>query len=62
MIDIVETLVFALVMTMFMAFPAIKIVEFVEKKKALTQKNKNFLIILFTLLISLGVGVFLKYF
>ena len=60
MIDIVVTLVFSVVMLLFMAFPAIKIVEFLETKIELTQKAKNILIITVTILLSLAIGLFLK--
>ena len=60
MIDIVVTLVFSIVMLLFMAFPAIKIVEFLETKISLTQKSKNLLIIIITIILSLAIGLFLK--
>jgi len=59
-IDIVVTLVFSIVMLLFMAFPAIKIVEFLETKINLTQKRKNLLIIVITIILSLAIGLFLK--
>ncbi len=62
MIDIVVTLVFAIVMLLFMAFPAIKIVEFLEPKLHLSQRGKNILIIFVTIFLSLLVGLFLRYF
>ena len=60
MIDIVITLVFSIVMLMFMAYPAIKIVDFIDSKKELSQKLKNTLTIVFTIILSLLVGLFLK--
>jgi len=60
-IDTVVTLVFSIVMLLFMAFPAIKIVEFLEPKLKLSQKSKNVLIIVITIILSLLVGLFLKY-
>ena len=62
MIDIVVTLVFAIVMLLFMAFPAIKIVEFLEQKLHLNQRAKNIFIIAVTIFLSLLVGLFLRYF
>ncbi len=62
MIDIVVTLVFSIVMLLFMAFPAIKIVEFLEPKLALSQRGKNILITTLTIALSLMVGLFLRYF
>jgi len=61
-IDIVVTLVFAIVMLLFMAFPAIKIVEFLEPKLHLSQRAKNIFIIAVTIFLSLLVGLFLRYF
>ncbi len=60
MIDIVVTLVFSIVMLLFMAFPAIKIVEFAESKIEISQTTKNILIISVTILLSLLIGLFLK--
>ena len=60
MIDIVVTLVFSIVMLLFMAFPAIKIVEFLEPRLNLSQKSKNSLIIIITIILSLLIGLFLK--
>ena len=60
MINIVVTLVFSIVMLLFMAFPAIKIVEFLERKISLSQKDKNILIIIITIILSLAIGLFLK--
>ena len=57
---IIMTLVFSVVMLMFMAFPAIKIVEWVEKKNSLSPKVKNFLTILLTVVLSLSIGIFLQ--
>jgi len=59
-IDIVVTLVFSIVMLLFIAFPAIKIVEFLETKISLSQKAKNILIIIITIILSLAIGLFLK--
>ena len=60
MIDIVVTLVFSIVMLLFMAYPAIKITEFIDSKKPLSQNIQNILIISITILLSLMVGLFLK--
>ncbi len=60
MIDIVITLVFSVVMLLFMAFPAIKIVEFLETKMELQAKSKSVLIVVITIILSLIVGLFLK--
>jgi len=60
-IDTVITLVFSIVMLLFMAFPAIKIVEFLEPKLKFSEKSKNVLIIVITIILSLLMGLFLKY-
>jgi len=57
---IIMTLIFSVVMLMFMAFPAIKIVEWIEKKNPLSPKVKNFLTILLTVVLSLSIGIFLQ--
>lgn len=57
---IIMTLVFSVVMLMFMAFPAIKIVEWISKRVVLSQQTQNIIIILITMLLSLIVGVFLQ--
>ncbi len=59
--EIVLTLVFSVVMLVFMAFPAMKIVEGVEKITPLSKKLSNILQILITILLSLAVGLFLKF-
>jgi hypothetical protein len=61
-IDIVITLVFSIVMLLFMAYPAIKIVEYIDVKRPLSQKNKNILVVVTTILLSLIVGIFLRYY
>jgi hypothetical protein len=60
MTHIVITLVFTFAMFMFMAFPAIKIVEFIHKKRELSQKSQNVLTVLFTVFLSLLVALFLQ--
>ncbi len=57
---IIMTLIFSVVMLMFMAFPAIMIVEWLEKQKAFSTQTKNILTVLVTILLSLGVGLFLQ--
>jgi len=57
---IIMTLIFALVMLMFMAFPAIKIVEWIEEKKALSPKSKNILTIVITMILSFTIAIFLQ--
>jgi hypothetical protein len=60
MTQIVITAVFTFAMFMFMAFPAIKIVEFIHKKKELSEKSQNILTIVFTILLSLLIALFLQ--
>jgi len=60
MIDTVITLVFMMALLAFAIFPAIKIVEFIEKKKELTSKMKNFLTLFFTIVLALLGALFLK--
>ena len=62
MTDIVIFLVFSIVMLLFMAFPAIKIVEFFDEKYQFSDKTRNSLILILTVVLSLMVGAFLKYF
>jgi len=61
MMDIVLTLVFSVVMLMFMAFPAMKIVEWLDGKVAIPEKWYNPLLISTTILLSLCIGLFLKF-
>jgi len=61
MLDIILTLVFSIVMLVFMAFPAMKIVEWIETKKALSDTSHNILQILITIFLSLLVGLFLRF-
>jgi hypothetical protein len=55
-------LIFAMVMLMFMAFPAMKIVEWIETKRELSPKSKNILTIIFTFILSFGIAIFLEFF
>jgi len=57
---IVMTLIFSVVMLMFMAFPAMKIVEWIDNYKKLSPKVQNILTIIITILLSLIVGIFLE--
>jgi len=43
-----------------MAFPAIKIVEWIETKRELSPKSKNILTIIFTFILSFGIAIFLE--
>jgi len=61
MSPILMTLVFSVVMLLFTAFPAMKIIEFLATKIELSQNIQNILIIITTLFLALCVGVFLNY-
>ena len=61
MIDIVLTLVFSVVMLVFMAFPAMKIVDLIETRITVSEKVHNILLIGMTILLSLLIGLFLKF-
>ncbi|MCF6207007.1 MAG: hypothetical protein L3J47_08985 [Sulfurovum sp.] len=61
MTDIVLTLVFSIVMLVFMAFPAMKIVEWIESKIDIPEKWHNVLLIGMVIFLSLLVGLFLKF-
>ncbi len=60
MIDTVITLVFMMAFLTFSIFPAIKIVNFIEKKTKLSEKMKNLLMLIFTILIALSLALFMK--
>jgi len=59
--NIVITLVFSVVMLVFMAFPAMKIVEWVKPKTHFSSQTYDILQILLTIILSLLIGIFLKY-
>ncbi len=61
MSPLLMTLVSSVVMLMFMAFPAMKIVEWFANKKELSQQVQNISIIVVTIILSIMVGVFLNY-
>ncbi len=61
MLNIVLTLVFSIVMLVFMAFPAMKIVEWLESRHITSEKWHNPLQIIVTILLSLLVGIFLRF-
>jgi hypothetical protein len=61
MLDIVLTLTFSVVMLVFMAFPAMKIVNFIESKVTLSERMRNIVLIGIIVLLSLSIGLFLKF-
>jgi hypothetical protein len=60
--DIVLTLVFSIVMLLFMAFPAMKIVEWIEERFVVPPKWHNPLLFSIVILLSLMIGIFLRFF
>ena len=61
MLNLILTLVFSVVMLVFMAFPAMKIVEWLKSKTSFSEKTYSILQILFTMMLSLMIGLFLKF-
>jgi len=59
--DLVLTLVFSIVMLVFMAFPAMKISDWMQRKMAFSDKIHNVVQILLTVFLSLCIGLFLKF-
>jgi hypothetical protein len=59
--DIVITLIFSVAMLVFMAFPAMKIVNFLETKFTMSEKTSNILQVVITILLSVIIGLFLKF-
>ena len=60
-LDIVLTLVFSLVMLVFMAFPAMKITEWIESKTNIDTKWHNILMFSIIILLSFAIGLFLRF-
>ncbi|MFK5881299.1 MAG: hypothetical protein QM482_03710 [Sulfurospirillum sp.] len=60
--DIIFILVFSVVLLFFSIYPAIRIVEFFDKKSKLSSFYYNLFTIIITISISLIGGLFLKYF
>jgi len=60
MLDIILTLVFSVVMLIFMIFPAMKIAEWIESKKEIPAKWHNPLLMTIVVSLSLFIGLFLK--
>jgi len=59
--DILFILVFSVVLLFFTAYPAIKIVDFFDKKDQLSSSYYNFLTISLTILLALTGGIFLRF-
>lgn len=54
-------LVFSIVLLVFMIYPAMKIVEFLETKIEINERKYNFLTVALTIILSLIVGFGLYY-
>ena len=59
--EIVLTLVFSSVLLVFMIYPAIKIVEFLETKMEISDKMYDISTVVITIVLSLVVGAGLYY-
>ncbi len=59
--EIVMTLVFSIVLLVFMIYPAMKIVEFLETKMEISDKMYNISTVVLTIVLSLVVGAGLYY-
>jgi len=60
-LDIVLTLVFSVVMLVIMIFPAMKITEWIESKLDIPDRWHNPLMVSLTVILSLAIGVFLRF-
>ena len=61
MMDLIITLVFSIVMLMFMIFPAMKIVEWLENQITVPEKWHNPLLLSTTAFLSFLIGLFLRF-
>ena len=62
MIEIVLIAAFSVVMLVFMIYPAMRIVEFLETKMEISEKMYNVLTVVLTIVLSLIIGLGLYYF
>jgi hypothetical protein len=60
--EIILTLVFSIVLLLIMFYPAIKIMEYVETKKELSEKAYTRWTLILTAFLALIVGGFLSFF
>jgi len=60
-LDIVLTLVFSIVMLIFMAFPAMKVTDWLEDTFGIDIKWHNLIMFSLIILFSLSIGIFLKF-
>ncbi|MDD3602785.1 MAG: hypothetical protein PHZ17_05685 [Sulfurovum sp.] len=61
MMDIILTLVFSIVMLLFMIFPAMKVTELIHQNFPLSKTFYNVLTIFIVLFLSLSIGLFLRF-
>jgi hypothetical protein len=61
MINIVLTLVFSVVMLVFMIFPAMKITQYLETKIQLSPTAHTVMLLFWVIFLSLCIGVFLRF-
>ncbi len=61
MLDTILTLVFSIVMLFFMAYPAMKITEWLIDTQKIDIKWYNVLLLSTTIILSLLIGLFLKF-
>jgi len=59
--DTIFILIFSVVLLFFTAFPAIKIVEFFDKKDQLSSSNYNLFTVILTIILALIGGIFLRF-
>ena len=60
--NLVLTLTFSVVMLLFMVFPAMKIVEWIENRWTIPERWHNPLLFFWVIILSLAIGVFLRFF
>ena len=59
--DLVLTLVFSIVMLLFMSYPAMRISEWLEERFLFDHRWHKILVIAFTIFFSLLIGLFLRF-
>lgn len=59
--DIIVTLVFMMALLAFAIYPAVKIVEFLSKKREFTDRMQNILTLGFTITIAFCGALFMKF-
>ncbi len=60
-VNLVLTLVFSVVMLLFMIYPAMKITEWIETKVDIPNKWHNPLMFSIVILLSIMIGIFLRF-